>query len=399
MIMVFSSLDQDRIDLLEELELINSESLKMFDDITALAAHVCEVPIALITFLTKDEQFFKSRFGLDVISTPIEQSFCYHSTKTPDQLFEVEDAKNDERFKNNALVCGVPNIVSYYGAPLKTKSGVVLGALCVIDSKKNVLSEDKKNVLKNLASQVEHLIEFIDTSKKLKVHKTKLEKHNRDMEDFLAIAIHDLKSPLRGINSFTSLLKKKYLLKDDDKGEKYFSFIEKSISTMTQLIGNIIEYTKITKIEVEKEAFSVKNLVLDIFEDLTFNLEKKPILICTNLPEIKSSKTAFTILFSNLLSNAIKYKNKTSDTVIEITHTHADKYWIFSIKDNGIGIEEKFFEEIFKPFKRLHSSSEYEGSGLGLSNCNNIIDKLGGTMTVESIPNKETTFTIKIPMQ
>lgn len=166
--------DPDRIGALHSLMLPDTISEGAYDDLTSLAALICETPICLISLLDKKEQVFKSHHGLEQDRTPIEHSFCAQAVQEKDRIFIVEDARKDARFKDNPLVTGHSNFVFYGGVPLVTREGYALGALCVIDNKPRQLSEKQMKALKLLASQVMHLIELRKTRLDLLAKEQKL---------------------------------------------------------------------------------------------------------------------------------------------------------------------------------------------------------------------------------
>tara|TARA_R110002072_G_scaffold39213_2_gene112812 strand:+ start:43 stop:1230 length:1188 start_codon:yes stop_codon:yes gene_type:complete len=389
--------DIQRHKTLIELNLLDVQAEKMFDDITKLASKICKTPVALITVLDINKQLFKSRFGISITETPIEQAFCKLAIEKPNELMSVEDTRKDNRFLNNPLVYDTPKIVSYYGMPLKSKTGIALGTLCVLDIEVKILTEEQKEMLVILSNHVEYLIDLRSKTKQISEYQQKIEDYSKDMEDFAYMAVHDLKAPVRAINSFTKLLDNKYQTKWDEKDAKYVDFILQSATKMNNLITDLLEYSKSTSKIDNFEKFEVKPLIIELFENLTFSLNEKPMLICGEFPHIYSSKIAFKVLFTNFLTNAIKYKKDNEPLKIEIKCIEEKEFWIFYIKDNGIGIESKFFEYIFKPFKRLHSNSKYEGSGLGLAICKKITSNLNAEILVESVVNEGSTFILQIP--
>ena len=389
--------DIQRHKALIELNLLDTQSEKMFDDITELASKICGTPAALITILDIDKQLVKSSFGITIKETQIEQAFCKIAIEKPDEILSIEDARIDSRFSNNPLVFENPKIVSYHGIPLKSKSGIALGTLSVVDYKIKNLTYDQKEMLHILSKQIEHLIELRSKTKLISEYQQKIDQYAKEMEEFINIAVHDLKAPVRSIDSFMKLLDKKHQSYWDEKDQKYIEFILQSTVKMTNLITDLLEYAKSTKSDENFETFDVKELVSEIFNNLTFNSNEKFTLICGELPIIYSSKIAFTVLFTNFISNAIKYKKDDEPLAVEINCIKENEFFIFTIKDNGIGIESKFFDYIFKPFKRLHPSSKYEGSGLGLAICKKIADNLKAEITVISEINEGATFILKLP--
>ena len=388
----------ERLKVLYNTDLLDTEPENCFDDIAKIASYVCNMPIALVSLLDNDRQFFKSNVGLNVKQTPIEESFCKIAIETPEKLFIVEDARVDDRFKNSKLVNEYPKIVSYYGSPLKSASGVAYGTLCVIDQKKNILSNEQKHILEKLSRQIEYLIELRIGAKKVKEYHAKLEKHSKDMEDFANMAAHDLKAPVRAIQSFVTLLDKKHEPLWDTKDKKYIDFVQQSTAKMNSLINDLLEFSKSTNGVENKEDFDLNQLVLELFDNLNKNTDRPiPILICDRLPTIFSSKIAFTVLFNNLIDNALKYQDPNRAVKIEIKYTDTITDWKFTIKDNGIGIDVPYFDEIFKPFKRLHTNAEFTGNGLGLAACKKIIEHLNGNISVTSSLNEGSVFTVTIP--
>lgn len=388
----------ERVKTLLELDILDTNPEQMFDDITELASKLCDMPIALISLLDSKRQFFKSSVGIDIKETPIEESFCKIAIETPEDIFIVEDARVDERFKDFPLVKQSPNIVSYYGVPLQSKNGVPFGTLCVIGKKTVILSDDQKDILMKLSRQVEYLIDLRTKNNLLTDYKAKLERYSNDMEEFAYLAAHDLKAPVRAVDSFIKLLDKKHQDNWDEKDKKYISFINQSSLKMNNLINDLLEYSKCNLYRKNYEIFDVKKLIEDIFNGLNFKTgHTKPILICGDMPKIYSSLIGFTVLFNNLINNGLKYQKEGQKPIIEVKYSEDTLNRIFSITDNGIGIEEEYLEQIFKPFKRLHNSSEYQGTGLGLAACSKIIENLEGKIWLESKLGQGTTFYFTIP--
>ena len=149
----------ERLKALDSYHLLDTLQEEEFDNITYLASVICQIPISLITLVDKDRQFFKSHLGLDVSETSRDISFCAHAINQPQTIFEIQDARLDNRFHDNELVIGKPNIVFYAGIPLTTKDGFALGTLCVIDNKPRTLTHEQKEALTRLSKQVMLILE------------------------------------------------------------------------------------------------------------------------------------------------------------------------------------------------------------------------------------------------
>jgi len=235
-------------------------------------------------------------------------------------------------------------------------------------------------------------------NKKLQIQTKALIKSNQELEQFAYIASHDLQEPLRMVTSFLSQLEKKYHNILDAKGKQYIDFAVDGAYRMRNIILDILEYSKIGKNEEEKESIDL-NKIID--EACKMNNQKiketKATILYANLPVIISYKIPLIQIFHNLIGNALKYQNENNPPNISIDATEHDKNWLFSIKDNGIGMEKEYLEKIFVIFQRLHTKNEYGGNGVGLAIVKKLIENLNGTIWVESEVNKGSTFHFTLP--
>lgn len=227
---------------------------------------------------------------------------------------------------------------------------------------------------------------------------TELLRMNKELEQFAYIASHDLQEPLKTISSFTDRIKKEYGGKFDETYVQYSDFICKSVDRMKQLISGLLEYSCIGK-RKNLELLDCNTICYQTIADLysTINECHAEIEIY-DLPVLNGYEPELSQLFKNLISNAIKFRNKNIPPKIEIKAEKKSKSWLFSIKDNGIGIDEKDYEQIFLIFQRLHNRADYEGSGIGLAHCRKIIELHGGEIWLESALNKGTTFYFTVPL-
>ncbi|MBQ0788269.1 MAG: GAF domain-containing sensor histidine kinase [Oceanihabitans sp.] len=387
-----------RSNTLQKLDIMYTAPEKMFDDITSLAAFICDTPIALISLVDGKNPFFKSHYGLDVNKTAVNQAFCAHTIKADKDVFIVEDATIDKRFKENPLVLSNPNIVYYAGVPLINEEGIKIGVLSVMDSFTRSLEKNQIRALKQLASQVICLVKLKESNNILESYKVKLEDSYKLDSEFSAMAAHDLKSPVNGIKSLIELIDSKNKHLWDDKDQQYLKFIFENIRRMNRLIIGLLAYSKSDIDSINKEQIDLENLVKDVFELLTQDLSlTNAKLITSKLPIITSSEVAVTTLFQNLIGNALKFQKEGASPEVQITCKESEFKWVFSIEDNGIGIDAKHFDIIFGPFKRLQNQSQFPGSGLGLSNCKKIVESLKGELTVSSLMGKGSVFVITLP--
>lgn len=175
-----------RLEELESYSVLDSEAEQAYDDLAYLASHICGTPIALVSLVDRDRQWFKSRIGLDVHDTPRELAFCAHAILKPTELMEVRDASGDERFADNPLVVSDPNIRFYAGAPLTTSAGNALGTLCVIDRKPRELTPEQRRALLALSRQVMSQLELRQTVVERRRYARRLEEYQRQLESAIA---------------------------------------------------------------------------------------------------------------------------------------------------------------------------------------------------------------------
>ena len=245
---------------------------------------------------------------------------------------------------------------------------------------------------KIIAFVIKKSLEIKKLNQELELQKLALISKNEELMNFAYVASHDLKEPLRMITSYNQLLLKKYKNQLDEDAEEFLNFSIDGARRMKLLIDSLLQYAKIG---YEGKTFSQVN-INSILQSCLSNLklmikEKETQITVEDMPIIYGDSSLILILFQNLVSNAIKYSN-TKNSQIDINYYSEDLFYKFSIKDNGIGIERKNFSNIFLMFKRLHSKSEFEGSGIGLATCKKIIDNHRGEIWLESEIGKGSIF-------
>jgi len=385
--------EEQRIRALKDYNILDTLPEVEYDDITFIASYICQTPISLITLVDEKRQFFKSNKGLDLVETSRDASFCAHAINNPDELFLVADARLDERFNDNPLVIGTPHIVFYAGMPLVTGDGYALGTLCIIDSVPHELSEEQKEVLKRLSNQIMNLLELRQKNYLNKHLQKRLEIYAEDMGAFAYSASHDLQEPLRTAKSFLTLLAGHYSSTLDGNGKKYIDLAIGSISRMTQLINDLLEYSRSSDFDEYSEEIDIQKVVEDVLQMNKLIISEKDVVFeIGELPTIKISKPAITQLFHNLIGNAIKYQLPGVKPIIKINAIEKNTHWQFSVEDNGIGIREENLDSIFRIFKRANNNDNYKGTGIGLAICKKIVQHHGGEIWVGSDYGKGSTF-------
>lgn len=226
----------------------------------------------------------------------------------------------------------------------------------------------------------------------------KLEQSNQELAQFAYIASHDLKQPLASIYSWSQLLQIRYSDRLDEKGCNYLNSIQDSVRQMTQLIEDLLTYSRIDsgeKVAVEVDCNIVLHQVRTRLSSAIATQGAE--LTIAPLPKIYGNPLQIGQIFQNLIENALKYRQADIPPQIHISAIQKDDQWVFACDDNGIGIEPDYFEQIFYAFKRLHSQSQYSGTGIGLAVCKKIVQAYGGKIWLESTLGKGSTFYFSLP--
>ena len=392
---------QLRMKVLENYQILDTLPEQMYDDIIQIASFICDMPIVLLSLVDDKRQFFKSKIGINITETPIDQSVCYHAILSRDEIFQIPDLRDDARFKDNPLVTSDPNIVSYYGVPLQSKEGIYFGSLCVVSQHEpKSISEGQMAILKKLAKQVIYLLELRKVNHDLFVCQEKTKSYLTQMEEFAHTAAHDLRAPLRAVNSFLQLIASKNEDEHDEKDMKYFKFVFDNVKIMDELIVDLLEFAKSDEKIDEKDTLDLNAFITTIYHHVNENANiENSELVLDEMPTVYASKLALGIIFTNLIENALKYKKPDQVSRLEVRYKDDGFYHVFEVTDNGIGISSDYFDLIFKPFKRLHTKSEFSGSGLGLATVKKIVEKIGGFISVRSVLNEGSTFIVSIPKE
>jgi light-regulated signal transduction histidine kinase (bacteriophytochrome) len=226
----------------------------------------------------------------------------------------------------------------------------------------------------------------------LEKNNKELQRKNKELEQFAYVASHDLQEPLRTTTSFVHMFQKKYQGKLDSNADKYLNYIVNASERMRVLITDLLDYSHIGK-EKELEKADSDELFKEVLDDLALIISETGAEIKASLlPEISCYPKEIKQLFQNLVMNAIKFRKKGTVPQLVISVVKEKGFWQFSFKDNGIGIEEEHKDRIFIIFQRLHTRSEYQGSGIGLSHCKKIVELHNGRIWVQSIPGEGSTF-------
>lgn len=227
-----------------------------------------------------------------------------------------------------------------------------------------------------------------------------LARSNADLQQFAYVASHDLQEPLRTISSFITLLAEDYKGKLGEEADQYIDFIVDGTTRMKILINDLLAYSRI---DFGNKSFTLvksDEALQTALNNLKMSIDESEATIhFDSLPDILFDKGKMSILLQNLIANAIKFRKENTPPEIRISAIERGNFWEFSVSDNGIGIESKFYERIFVIFQRLHSRQEYQGTGIGMAICKRIVESGGGRIWLESELGVGTTFYFTVPIR
>ncbi len=231
-----------------------------------------------------------------------------------------------------------------------------------------------------------------EAERKVQYYIHQLEKNNQELEEFNYVASHDLREPLRTITSYCDLLSEDLGKDISPDVQDDINFIVDATTRMNTLIQDLLQLSRAGRVEFSKDPVDLNSLIKTIVSDLEVKIkETNATIIWNDLPTVKGDAVQLRRVFQNLISNAIKFRSEKTP-LVKIEAEKKDKKIIIKVIDNGIGIKQEYFDQIFFPFKRLHSRNKYEGTGIGLAICKKIIDRHKANITVESEEGKGTTF-------
>src|SRR5712692_8056521 len=224
-----------------------------------------------------------------------------------------------------------------------------------------------------------------------------LARSNDELQQFAYVASHDLQEPLRMISSYTQLLAKRYQGKLDSDADEFIGYAVDGVTRMQGLITDLLAYSRVGTRQNEFGPTDCSIVLREVMANLKVAVEESGAVVTHDpLPTVKADGNQLVQLFQDLIGNGLKFRDH-RPPVIHISARNSEKEWIFSVRDNGIGIDPQYAERIFVIFQRLHRKGEYPGTGIGLAMCKKIVERHGGRIWVESEPGKGATFYFALP--
>ncbi|AQQ08787.1 Phytochrome-like protein cph1 [Sedimentisphaera cyanobacteriorum] len=262
-----------------------------------------------------------------------------------------------------------------------------------------MMQEEGKDEIDLLGHEFNLMIERLQKDTEMrKAAERDLKKSLDELRRFADVASHDLQEPLRSVTSCVQLLESQYSEKLDEQGKQLIDYAVQGSRRMKGLLKALLSYSNIGNTELETENCECNLIVAQAIKDLQQDInDKNADVKVSDLPAIKGDKMRLQLLFTNLIHNAITYQPEGRKPVIHIESRKTENMWRFEVRDNGIGIEKQYYNQIFIAFKRLHTQQEHEGSGIGLAICKRIVEQHGGKIWVKSEQGVGSSFFFSLP--
>ncbi len=274
----------------------------------------------------------------------------------------------------------------------------VVAAVCTAGAAVRLLEVFRVETVKELQRAKDELeLRVAERTRALEERSVELARSNTELEQFAYVASHDLQEPLRAVAGCVQLLQRRYQGKIDERANELIGHTVDGATRMQALIDALLAYSRVTTGASSLVTVDCKDAARRALENLsTAVAESQATVTIADLPTVEGDATQLMQLFQNLIGNALKFRGE-EPLHVDVFATHQDGEWRLSVKDNGIGMEPQYLDRIFKIFQRLHTRTEYPGTGIGLAICKKIVERHGGRIWAESTLGSGTTFHFTVP--
>jgi signal transduction histidine kinase len=383
--------EQDRLDALVRLNILDTLPEPQFDELTELASAICGTPIALISLIDSDRQWFKSKIGIDATETPRDLAFCAHAILNH-ELFVIEDTLLDERFRDNPLVMVDPSIRFYAGMPLITREGFALGTLCAIDRQPKTLNIDQRRALTILAHQVTSQMTLRQSLQQMQQDAQALHTLQAQKTHLFSFIAKELQQPFNDLLQFSNQLRLDLDLIDPTELRALVSRLNHAARTTFRMVDNLLQWSMLETnsmpcqpidIPLDQLLRPIVSMFSPIARQKSVNIQTKIDLPLTLHADIDMMYA----LLQNVLSNAVRHTPMGGNITVEANLSDAQTVQI-CITDTGCGMTEAKIDQLFELNPTLHHAplgdTKNRGAGLGLLLCQRYVAINRGTLTLES---------------
>ncbi len=288
----------------------------------------------------------------------------------------------------------------WLGVPLRTPAGII-GVLVVQHYEDaNAYSEQDLEFLTSVGDQIALAIDRKQAEEQLRLFNEKLQQSNRELQDFAYVASHDLQEPLRKVQAFADRLSTKYGDALEGSGLDYLERMRGAAERMQKLIQDLLTFSRVATKTQPFVSVNLDTVAREVLSDLEIAVEQSGATVeLENLPLLDADPLQMRQLMQNLIGNALKFRRRDVAPLIKISAQTNDNFYRITVKDNGIGFDEKYLDRIFTVFQRLHGRAEYEGSGVGLAVCRKIAERHNGGITAQSVAGEGAVFIVSLPVK
>jgi len=388
--------DDARLGVLESYGILDTPPEQAFDDVVKLVTQLLDAPIAAVNLIARGRQWFKSEIGLGVREMPLDDSICKFALLEASPMV-VSDTLDDPRFSSNPLVTGAPGLRFYAGQVLRTRDGVPLGTLCVLDTapRPEGLTAQQEFALATLGQQVMSQIELrkalVDQQALIAQQaaaQAALRQADRRKDEFLAMLAHELRNPLAPITSAAAILSNFKF--DEAMVRRASTIISRQASHMTSLIDDLLDVSRVTrgKVELELGELDVKDVIADAVEQVRPLVERHGHALALQLAPgqaiVSGDRKRLVQVVANLLSNAAKYTPDGGR--IEVALETGPGTVALTVRDNGIGMTPELIGHAFELFSQGAQGLDRSqgGLGIGLALVKSLVQLHGGSVGAQS---------------
>ncbi|MEW7847711.1 ATP-binding protein [Massilia aurea] len=402
---ITANFDEDaRLAVLDSFGILDTPPERSFDDVVRMVSQLLDAPIAAVNLIARGRQWFKSEIGLGVSEMPLDDSICRFALLQQEQMI-IPDTLTDPRFSGNPLVTVEGGLRFYAGAVLRTRDGVPLGTLCVLDNKPRPegLSEQQQFMLTTMAHQVMSQIELRRALADQEALNEALRHADQRKDEFLAMLAHELRNPLAPIVSAATMLSNFEL--EPSMVQRAADIIARQAGHMTSLIDDLLDVSRVTrgKVELEFVELDLKDVLADAIEQVRPLIEKHDHrLVLEMMPAralVVGDRKRLVQVMTNLLSNAAKYTLEGGR--VEVRLATRNKMIDVSIRDDGIGMSPELIASAFDLFSQGTRGLDRSqgGLGIGLALVRSLLKLHGGEVSASSGgPGCGSTFQVTLPL-
>lgn len=401
--------EQERLQELIRYEVLYTQYEEDFDQIVQLASAICKTPISTITLLDFNKQWFKAKIGIENTEADRDISFCGHAIVQDEAIMIVNDASVDQRFIDNPLVLGEPNIRFYAGYPLVSPSGYKLGTLCVIDRVPRSLTEEQELTLKTLGNHVVKLFELRLRNREAEVRAKVIEEQKKQLEEsttvqskIISIIAHDVRGPVSSLKTMIELTKSKSLTEAETV--QLFDMLDKQLDGTLDMLTNLVDWGSmlLKKGKLSITSVNISSVVEKIIKNLSPMIQLKKNQFQNLVPieaEVLADENTLRFILRNIISNANKFTSE-GLIAVSISATESKEHLSIVVSDTGCGMPQEVQQQLFNPSKR-HSregTNKEKGSGLGLLLAKEFAEAMHASIELKSELGIGTSFSITLPV-